>query len=73
MTDYIAHLADATDLLSTFCGEPWQGWQAPEDLDLKTRVDDPRSTTIAPHSQPRPHQDRIRQCQACARLIRRSQ
>lgn len=42
---YVAHLADEARPLATACGEPWQGWQAPEDID-------PRSVVLPPHDQP---------------------
>jgi hypothetical protein len=60
---HVAHLRSDSGV-GTACGEPWQGWQAPHDLDIR----DPRAITLAPHSEPRPHKDKIRQCQACRRV-----
>jgi hypothetical protein len=68
MSAYVAHLADDRYRLFTACGEPWQGWQAPVDLDLKLKSSDPRAMVLPPHNQPRPHEDAIRQCQACLRV-----
>lgn len=61
MTDYIAHLGrDRTRYSPTLCGETWQGWQAPPDIDLH----DPKFEPLPPMRQPR-RGDRIRECQAC--------
>lgn len=62
MSDYTAHLARDDNPLYTACGEPWQGWQAPSDLDLR----DPHAITLAPHDPPT--WESIRQCQACLRV-----
>lgn len=56
--EYVSHLAADVRPMATACGEPWQGWQAPEDLPSGTLV-------LPPHEQPRPHQDPIRFCRAC--------
>jgi len=61
--DFISHLKDDNSV-GTACGEPWQGWQAPKDLDLK----DPEAIILPPHDQPRPHKDRIRFCGACRKI-----
>ncbi len=66
MTEYVSHLAADTTAAATFCGEPWQGWQAPFNLDLL----DPKAVTLPPQSPPRPHLDRIRFCGACAKRFR---
>lgn len=63
MSHYVAHLVHANGF-NTACGEPWQGWQEPFDMDLL----DPRHHPIPPFDDPRPHQDSIRQCQACLRV-----
>jgi len=55
---FTAHLASGRNPLYTACGEPWQGWQAPFNN---------RELELPPHHQPRPHQDRVRQCQTCFR------
>lgn len=68
--DYIAHLAAANGL-ETACGEPWQGWQEPFDADLG--VSPGRYRVDPPMSKPRPHIDRIRQCQACLRVALRNE
>lgn len=62
MSGYIAHLrSDATT--GTACGEPWQGWQAPPELEH-----DPYSRVLPPYDlNPPTHRDSIRQCQACAK------
>lgn len=66
MDDYTSHLSDRKNPIYTACGESWQGWQAPEELKSK----DPLARTLPPHSQPRSHLDRIRQCQACLKGMR---
>ena len=55
----IAHRANE-DTTDTACGEPWQGWQAPEELDQ-------HSVVLPPHAQPT-HGESVRQCQACAKV-----
>jgi hypothetical protein len=60
MNRHVAHLSDDTKPMTTACGEPWQGWQAPPDLDLI-----PDTYTLPPHERPRPHIDEVRFCQAC--------
>ena len=67
MRNYIAHLARDANPLETACGEPWQGWQAPTNLDLQPAWM-PNRATLPPRDQPRPHVDAIRQCQACMRV-----
>jgi len=59
---YLCHLANDKKPKATACGEPWQGWQAPKDLDLYSF-----SYILSPHNPPRPHVDKIRLCQACAK------
>ena len=58
--NYISHLADDGDPRVTACGEPWQGWQEPDNA--------PRVIVDPPHDPPRPHADQIRMCQACLRV-----
>jgi hypothetical protein len=65
MTDYTAHLERDDRPNLTACGEPWQGWQVPEDADLK----DPRLVTLPPHDPPNPSKDMVRQCQACLKTV----
>lgn len=65
MSEYLAHLSQDDNPLLTLCGEPWQGWQAPEGY-----TDIPGHVELPPHDKPRPHKDQIRQCQACAKLAR---
>lgn len=60
MADYVSHLADDRDRGATVCGEPWQGWQAPDWLPLG-------SVVVAPYKRPRPHLDEIRLCVPCRR------
>lgn len=59
---YVSHLADDNDPTETACGEPWQGWQEPDDCRRRTGF------VLTPFEQPRPHVDPIRFCGACARL-----
>lgn len=68
MSDYISHLASDESRYFTACGEPWQGWQQPEDAE-SYGAPPPRN----PMNQPRPHKDKIYQCQACFRLYRKSE
>ena len=58
MSDYISHLK-RDDWPGTVCGEPWQGWQAPE-----AWIDIPDHRVVAPMEPPKKG-DEIRQCQAC--------
>jgi len=60
---FIAHVAKEHGG-DTLCGESWQGWQAPDGPGAL----DPQARSIPPHHSPRPHEDQIRQCQACWRL-----
>jgi hypothetical protein len=60
--EFVAHLASDGDPRATACGEPWQGWQEPENPDRENYG------VLPPHDQPRPRKDRIRQCQACLRV-----
>lgn len=57
--DYVAHLSNDDNPKQTACGEPWQGWQAPEDIDL-------RDIILPPHTPPQGGS--VRQCQACAKV-----
>lgn len=65
--NYTAHLLSDSNPLETACGESWQGWQAPDQLDLR----DPKAVTLPPHTEPRPHYDKVRQCQACLKVAMR--
>lgn len=56
---YTSHLAVGNSLEETACGEPWQGWQAPDGYN---------GNTIPPNTPPKPHQTEIRLCQACRRV-----
>jgi hypothetical protein len=59
MDEYVAHLTCNDSSLRTACGEPWQGWQAPEGLD-------PHSVILPPHGPPSGDSVvGIRQCGAC--------
>ena len=59
-SEYVAHLADDDDRRRTFCGKPWQGWQAPYGAPLKP---------TEPYQQPRyKHNEKIRLCQKCNKL-----
>jgi len=61
MNGYVSHLAKDDNPRLTACGEPCQGWQAPDD-------GLPGEIQLPPHDQPRPHKDDIRFCQACAKI-----
>jgi hypothetical protein len=65
VTEYTAHLADDERPHSTACGESWQSWQAPKDLDLV----DPQAEVLPPVEGPGPHV-RIRFCGACRKVTR---
>ena len=70
LTAYVAHLASDTSPLETACGEPWQGWQEPFDADMVQPSDRYAVAAGPSHLQPpRPHQDTVRQCGACLRLV----
>lgn len=60
MSEYVAHLADDEKPKTTACGEPWQGWQAPDVLWP--------TVELPPHDPPRSHGDLIRQCRACMKV-----
>lgn len=69
MNYYTAHLR-RDDSPGTACGEPWQGWQEPFDMDLC----DPYAAALPPMQPPRARNDpggpdRIRRCQACLRVV----
>ena len=55
---YTSHLLD-TNNRDTACGEPWQGWQAPETYS---------GDTIPPNQKPISHQTQVRLCNACKRI-----
>ncbi len=62
--EYVSHRAvNPPHTHLTACGEPWQGWQAPE----LARPED----VVSPHAQPVPDRTRIRPCRACLRRINR--
>lgn len=55
---YISHMSVGNQLEETACGEPWQGWQSPENY---------RGDTIPPNDPPK-HLSKIRLCQACQNI-----
>lgn len=63
MSVYTAHLANDERPDYTACGEPWQGWQAPQTDSYELT---PGNVELPPHYEPQ-RGDTIRQCQACAR------
>ena len=66
---HVAHAASTSDPLSTSCGEPWQGWQAPKGLaEARARAGGGWPAPLPPH-QPGAAGVPVRFCGACARIV----
>jgi hypothetical protein len=59
---FISHLIRDDGTLQTVCGQPWQGWQEPEDFDRGYT----QGEVYPPHVPPQ-RTDEIHQCQVCFR------
>lgn len=57
MTPFTSHMAKDGSTV-TLCGEPWQGWQEPDDAD-------PRASGNPVPPFEKPPEAPVRQCQAC--------
>lgn len=63
-TRFVAHLCDDDNRLLTYCGEPWQEWQAKEQ-GIGYEIQSSGGFLLLRGELPVPHMDRVRFCRAC--------